>query len=276
LARYVRVRVRTALQKSRLPDLDYAVNPYVGCEHGCLYCYAPLYTRYREVAENWGGIVYVKENLIEVLAEEARRARRGVVGVSTVTDPYQPVEAEERLTRRAVELLLGEGYHVSLQTKSSLLLRDMDLLAGSRGRVDVGVTITTMRAEVAGLIEPGAPEPGERLRVLEEAARRGLDTWLFLGPIIPGVNDDEGQLGEVVEAAARTGSEVVYDFLRLKPGVAERLSRAGVHGGRLAASRSRRWRAGVEAVLARLCAAAGVECSPAFPRRVGGILDYLG
>ncbi len=277
MARYIRIRVKSALQRSGLPDIDYAVNPYVGCEHGCLYCYAPLYTRYREVAENWGSIVYVKENLIEVLAREARRARRGVVGVATITDPYQPVEAEERLTRRAVELLLREGYYVSLQTKSSLLLRDMDLLMSSPGHVDVGVTITTMRPEVARRIEPGAPEPGERFRVLEEVSRRGIETWLFLGPIVPGVNDGEDQLGEVVEAAARTGSELIYDFLSLKPGVAERLSRAGVPVEEVDVTRSRRWRGGVEDTLSRLCAAAGVKCSPAFPRKSGGgLLSYLG
>lgn len=270
MARYVRVKVKSALQRSGLPDLDYALNPYAGCIHGCLYCYAPLYTRYRDAAENWGQVVYIKENLVEVLVREVRSRRRGVVGVATITDPYQPVEREERLTRRAVDVLLRHGFHVSIQTKSDLVLRDLDLAVAHRGRVDVGLTVTTLDADTARLIEPAAPPPARRLRALREYSEAGVETWVFLGPVIPGINDDPESLEGVVEAAAEMGALLIYDYLRLKPGIAERLAAAGVSEETLRTASSRRWRRRVEETIRRLCVKHRALCSPAFqPKRVG-------
>lgn len=267
MARYVRVRVRSALQRSGLPDLDYAVNPYVGCEHACRYCYAPLYTRIREVAEEWGRVVYVKENLLEVLEREAAAKRRGIVGVATVTDPYQPVEARERLTRGALEILLGHGFHVSVQTKSDLVLRDLDVLTGRPEAVDVGFTVTTLSVEKASLLEPGAPPPYRRVEALRRIAGEGLETWVFLGPIVPGVNDDPESIRGVVAAAAEAGAEVLYDYLRLKPGVADRLAAAGLPGDSLRRAKSISWRRLVAGRVEAACRELGARCSPAFPPR---------
>ncbi|MEM2852825.1 MAG: hypothetical protein QW438_06515 [Ignisphaera sp.] len=97
--RVVEIEVRQALTKSGLPDLDYALNPYLGCGHGCLYCYAKIYTRLSEVVANWGKIIAVKKNLLDILTNEVERLKRGTVGIGTITDPYQPIEAIYRLTR---------------------------------------------------------------------------------------------------------------------------------------------------------------------------------
>jgi hypothetical protein len=129
---YKRIRVKTALSKSGLYDLDYAYNPYVGCFHGCVYCYARAYVRDEEVSRNWGTVVYIKENILEVLREEVKRKPRGVVGVSTLTDPYQPIEAGEGLTRRGIQVLLQGNFKVSIQTKSPLVTRDIDILKSYR------------------------------------------------------------------------------------------------------------------------------------------------
>ena len=92
---YRRIKVKQALSRSGLPDIDYALNPYAGCYHGCIYCYARAYTRYKDAAQNWGQVIYIKENIVDVLRKEVRRKKKGIVGISTITDPYQPIEKKE-------------------------------------------------------------------------------------------------------------------------------------------------------------------------------------
>ncbi len=210
------VRVRKALTRSGLPDLDYALNPYIGCTHGCIYCYARLYTDRDDVREKWGEVVLVKANLIELLRREASSIR-GVVGVGTVTDPYQPVEKEYGLTRKSLKVLLVRGLRVSIQTKSGLVTRDKDILVAHRGLVDVGFTITTLDEGAARWLEPGAPSPAERVKALEELSSAGIRTWIFYGPVIPGINDSDDVVEELLRLAASTNSILYYDSLHVKP-----------------------------------------------------------
>jgi len=266
LTTYKRIRVKTALTRSGLYDLDYALNPYAGCAHGCLYCYAKYYTRYPEVSQNWGRLVYVKENLLEALKRDLARLKLGVVGVSTITDPYQPIEREEVLTRRAIELLLAAGFEVSVQTKSDLVVRDLDVFSRYKERVDVGFTITSLNVEVASLLEPGAPPPERRIQALKAVSAEGVETWVFLGPIIPGYNDDVETIKEVVKVAAETGSTLLYDYLRLKPGIIEMISRSIPSlAPLLGRVRSRKWRLDVSRRVERICEELEVKFSPAFP-----------
>ena len=219
---YGEVRCRTALSKSRLPDLDYALNPYVGCQHGCLYCYARATLRDEAKALRWGRFVLVKKGLVERLAREVLRKPKGVVGLSTVTDPYQPIEARLRLTRRCLEILVRKGFPVSIQTKSKLVLRDLDLIKA--GKVDVGITITTMDDSLASMVEPRSSKPSERAEALRRLAEEGVETWVFLGPIIPRLNDSEESIRRVVEVAYETGSELIVDKLNLRKWVLEGLA----------------------------------------------------
>ncbi|RLE70362.1 MAG: radical SAM protein [Thermoprotei archaeon] len=262
MVRYARITVRQALSRSRLPDLDYALNPYAGCAHACVYCYARAYTRYREVAENWGEVVYVKRNLVELLEREVRVRRPGVVGVSTITDPYQPVEAEEELTRRCIELLSRKGFKVSIQTKSPLVTRDLDVMEARPEAFDVGFTITTMNEAVARIMEPRAPLPAARARAVEEVAKRGVKTWIFLGPILPGLNDDRDSIARVIEIAQRTGSKLYYDYLRVGEALRRsKLLRPEVYQLALKA-KSASWRRHIERVILEECDRRGVCCEP--------------
>lgn len=270
MPRYIRVRVSHALTKSGLYDLDYAYNPYSGCTHACLYCYARYYTPYKEAAENWGEVVYVKENIVEILSREVRRLKPGVVGVSTTTDPYQPVEADESLTRKGLEVILRAGFRVSIQTKSPLVTRDLDLLTLYRGVVDVGFTITTLDDDVASVIEPRAPPPSERGQALAKIAGAGLETWIFLGPILRGVNDSEESIREVAELALETGSKLYYDYLRLKPGLEMRLAPILAEYP-YAAQTPISWQRAVGERVERVCREVGVTCEPAFPPRKASI-----
>jgi DNA repair photolyase len=212
----IEIKVSKALYKSKLPDLDYSVNPYQGCAFGCIYCYARDFTGIQEAAVNWGEVVAVKVNFVEVLKKEILRgARKGVVGVSTITDPYMPIEAKYQLTRGSIELLLKYRFRVSIQTKSPLVLRDYYLLRHFREIVDVGMTITTMDPSLAKVIEPGAPHPLARARALEKLSKAWIYTWIFLGPIIPGLNDSEEHLEPVIEAASASDSLVVFDMFNI-------------------------------------------------------------
>jgi len=212
----IEIHVRRALARSGLGDLDYALNPYAGCYHACIYCYAREYTKIRDIVKRWGSIIAIKINIVDVLRKEIGKVKRGTVGIGTITDAYQPIEAEYRLTRRCIETLLGSGFHVSVQTKSSLIAKDLELLASRPSLVDVGFTITTLDNSTARFLEPRAPAPRDRVAALERIANTGIETWVFLGPIVPGYNDDPSGIEQVIEVAASTNSVLYYDKLRIK------------------------------------------------------------
>lgn len=215
-------KCRTALSPSRLPGLKYSLNPYFGCEHGCLYCYSPSVFRNEHVARTWGGFVKAKSNIADVLKKELSRKAKGTVGVSTVTDPYQPIESRLQLTRTCLETLKKHDFKVSIQTKSSLVLRDIDLISGPG--FEVGVTITTTDAGLAHEIEPRAAPPDARKQVLESYFEKKVETWIFLGPIIPHLNDHRENLEQIVRIAKATNSRLLFDKLNLRPWVMEKLT----------------------------------------------------
>ncbi|WP_053240504.1 SPL family radical SAM protein [Pyrobaculum islandicum] len=246
------IRVRRALTPSGLPEYDYALNPYVGCLHGCLYCYAQDYTKGPPGAA-WGHIVYVKANLLEVLRREAAQLKPGVVGLSTVTDPYQPPEAKYRLARGAIEILAEAGFHISVQTKSPLVLRDLDLFKRYRESVDVGITITAM-GDKALELEPAAPHPTARARAAARLAEEGVKVWIFLGPVVPGYNDSREDLAEVIKLAASIGAELIYDRYRPKPKAHARLPPA------YRQEAGTQWWTQVKKTIEELCREAGARC----------------
>ncbi len=209
---------RSALGVSALPGLDYCLNPYVGCSHGCIYCYARSYSLRRGRKEPWGSFVDMKRNLPKVLRKELLRKKRGVVGLSTITDAYQPVEEDARIARECLQTLLDSGFSVSIQTKSALVLRDLDLVTRHQDQVDVGFTITTMDRSISAKIEPGASSPVDRVGALRKLTDNGIATWIFLGPILPAVTDSG--LEEVLDAAKSIGAQrVLIDRLNIRPGV---------------------------------------------------------
>ncbi len=219
--RNIRIReieAKTALSRSGLPELYYSLNPYLGCLHGCRYCYAVDRTAHPEASENWGEVVAVRTNIAEVLAREVNTKRRGLVGISTITDPYQLVELKYRLTRSCISILLKHGFRVTIQTKSPLVVRDLDILRGKPGRVDVGLSLATLDQRVARVIDPFAPAPASRAHALSRIAEAGIDAWVFLGPIIPGMNDSEESLRKVLEFCSDNGLRVIYDTLTIYGG----------------------------------------------------------
>ncbi len=209
------IKVKTALSPSQLPGIEYALNPYRGCAHACIYCYAPSVIHWDK--GKWGDIVEAKINLPRILSKELRLMKKGVVGLGTITDPYQPAEKKYELTRRCLELLLLHDLPVCIQTKSSLVLRDIDLLK-EFSNIEVGITLTTLDERVREKMEPGASSADERLRALSRLRENGIKTWVFLGPLMPHITDVDA----LVDAIAAVKPEyVIVDRLRLKKGVWE-------------------------------------------------------
>lgn len=177
---------RSILTKSRIPGADYCVNPYVGCEHACVYCYADFMARYTGHEEPWGTFVDAKANAPEVLARELAKSRKkGRAMLSSVTDPYQPVERQWGLTRRCIELLIAHGFGVDVLTKSALVLRDIDLFLKAPDLVEVGLTITTDDDNIRRHFEPRASSIQSRVDALHKLHSAGIRTYVFVGPILP-------------------------------------------------------------------------------------------
>lgn len=198
------VVVRSVLVRSKV--FDYGLNPYVGCLHGCRYCYARFMRRFSGHREEWGEFVDVKVNAVELLRREVLRKSVGRVWVSGVCDPYQPVEARYGLTRACLEVLLGSGWPVFIQTKSHLVLRDLDLLERFRDNVEVTLSITTGDEYIRRIFEPNAPSIRRRLETLEKLHSRGIRTCVMIAPILPGAE-------EVVDAIEGLVDKVLLDRL---------------------------------------------------------------
>ena len=209
------IRCKTILGRSGIEGVDYAVNPYLGCAHGCAYCYARFMRRMGHRGEAWGSFVDVKVNALERLRAEAPRRRRGKVLLSSVTDPYQPLERRYGLTRGSLEILLEHQFPVSILTKSDLVLRDLDLIRGF-DVCDVGFTITVYDDEARKAFEPGASPVEARLAALKELSVEGIPTWAFIGPVLPYLTD-EG-LEPLLDELAGSVGHILFDRLNIKAG----------------------------------------------------------
>ena len=177
-------RVRSILSKSGIPGIDYCINPYVGCSHGCRYCYATFMKRFTGHREPWGSFVDVKINAPELLRRQITKAGRGNILISSVTDPYQPMEEKYRLTRQCLEVLSPSQFSVDILTKSPLVLRDLDLLKKFK-EIEVGITITTDEEEIKKIFEPRTPPIAARIQALKTLHEKGIKTYAFIGPLLP-------------------------------------------------------------------------------------------
>ena len=181
------VKTKTALVRSRIPGVEYVINPYTGCGHGCRYCYAVFmrkYSRQHKKAE-WGSFVEVKINIVDVLRDELSRKRKtGTAMLSSVCDPYQPTERRYRLTRQCIEALREHGWAIDVLTRSALVTRDTDLLASCIG-ASVGFSIPTDNDDVRKVLEPSSPTIGSRVHALQQLHEAGIRTWVFIAPMLP-------------------------------------------------------------------------------------------
>ena len=201
--------------KSGIGPVDYAINPYLGCSHSCVYCYARFMSRMGHVGEEWGSFVDVKENAVERLKIEVAKKKKGLVLLSSVTDPYQPIESEYELTRGCLEVLLEHQFPVDILTKSKLVLRDLDLIK-EFDFIEVGFTITSFNDNIGGVFEPGASSITERLKSLKTLSNQGIATYAFMGPVLPYLTDENLDL--LLDELASSVNRVMVDRLNIKSG----------------------------------------------------------
>jgi DNA repair photolyase len=175
---------KTILTKTAISGFDYCINPYVGCGHGCRYCYASFMKRFTGHLEPWGEFIDVKVNAPQLLKKQVKRTGQGIVALSTVTDPYQPIEKKYQLTRKCLEALLEAKLSVNLLTRSPLCLRDMDLFKQLE-RIEAGFSIATHDEGIKKIFEPYSPSIDSRVKALGVLHREKIRTYAFIGPMLP-------------------------------------------------------------------------------------------
>lgn len=185
------IEARSIITKSKLPDTDYVVNPYTGCQFGCGYCYASFMGRFAgESISDWGKYVHVKMNAVELFEKELlvllRKNPTAKILLSSVTDPYHAPESRHKLTRGILSVLVKYDYPglVSILTKSPSVLRDIDLLQKLKN-AEVGLTITTTDDKLAMILEERALPASKRMCALKELKTHGIKTYAFIGPLLP-------------------------------------------------------------------------------------------
>jgi DNA repair photolyase len=213
---------RKVITRNTSPDIpfDRSINPYRGCEHGCVYCFARPTHAYLGLSPglDFESKLYMKPDAPELLERElsARTYTPRTIAIGTNTDPYQPIERRYQIMRRILEVLERAGHPVGIVTKSNLVTRDIDILSrmASRKLVRVGISVTTLDPKLARVMEPRAPTPPRRLEALRELAAAGIPTTVMVAPIIPAINDAE--IERILDAAAACGVEAAgYVLLRL-------------------------------------------------------------
>jgi len=190
------VYAKTILSKSKVSD--YTINPYIGCEHGCIYCYARFMKRFTGHKESWGRFADVKINAATLLSNEIKKKQTGRVWISGVCDPYQPLEKKHKLTRRCLEILSKHDWPVTIQTKSPLVLRDIDLMK-KFNEIEAGLTITTADENIRKIFEPNSPTIKERIKTLEKLHSARIKTYAMIAPLLPGAEGLVTQLSEKVD-----------------------------------------------------------------------------
>jgi DNA repair photolyase len=213
---------RKIITRNDSPDIsfDRSINPYRGCEHGCVYCFARPTHAYLGLSPglDFESKLFMKPNAPELLERElsAPNYVPKVIAIGTNTDPYQPIERRYKIMRRILEVLDSAGHPVGIVTKSALVLRDLDILArmAKRDLVKVALSVTTLDAKLARTMEPRAATPQRRLDALRQLVKAGVPATVMVAPVIPALNDDE--IERILEAVAAAGvRHAGYVLLRL-------------------------------------------------------------
>lgn len=215
-------QARRIITRNQSPDIgfDRSINPYRGCEHGCIYCYARPTHAYMGLSPglDFESRLFAKPNAAALLAKELTNPRYQVkpIALGTNTDPYQPIERTQKITRSILEVLSEFNHPATITTKSALVLRDVDILSSmaERNLVKVGISITTLDKGLARRMEPRAPTPPRRIATLQKLVEAGVPSVVMFAPVIPALNDHE--MEKVLAAAHEAGvSGAGYVLLRL-------------------------------------------------------------
>ncbi len=220
-------QVKSAINYVRSPDLpfDRSINPYRGCEHGCIYCFARPSHAYLGLSPglDFETNLIARPNMAEILARELRSKtyRPATMAIGTNTDPYQPIERGHGIMRECLDVLDAFNHPVAIVTKGTLIERDIDILSrmAQRGLARVGVSVTTLDADLSRKMEPRVPVPARRLETIKRLSEAGIDVRIMMSPVVPGLTDHE--MESVLAAGHRAGAKAAsWIMLRLPREVA--------------------------------------------------------
>jgi DNA repair photolyase len=223
---YFTLPVRSLLNRCtsvRMP-FEWTINPYRGCEFACKYCYARYTHEFMEMRDgiDFERKIYIKQHAANLLRQELRQVKPGQeIAIGTATDPYQPAERRFEVTRAILEeLSLHSELELGIVTKSNLVVRDIDVLqrVARNNRLFVNVTITTMKTDLARILEPWAPRPDLRVEAIRQLNAAGVNAGAICAPVLPGITDSSRDLEAVVQAVAKAGGKYIFaNPLFLKP-----------------------------------------------------------
>ena len=202
---------KSIITKSNIPVIDYVINPYTGCTHSCIYCYAEFMIRFtNHKGEKWGEFLDVKTFDFNKIKAQKYNGKRLLL--SSVTDPYLPLEKKYQNTRKILEKLVDTEAEVSILTKSKLVTRDIDLFKQFKN-IKVGMSISTLDEDFAKIIERGASKPTDRIRALNQISDAGIETYLFISPYFPEITDFK----EIINRTKSNIEEYHLEKLNLRP-----------------------------------------------------------
>jgi len=202
---------KSIITKSNIPSIDYVINPYTGCQHGCIYCYAEFMIRFTgHKGDKWGQFLDVKKFDLNRIKPQKYNGKR--ILISSVTDPYIPLELKFQNTRKILEKLVGTKAEIVILTKSKFVERDIDLFKRFEN-VEVGISISTLDGNFAKIIEPGASKPDDRLNVVKKLRENELATYVFISPFFPGITD----FREIIEKSLDFTDYYMFENLNFRP-----------------------------------------------------------
>ena len=206
------IKAKSIIIKSGLPEGDFVINPYVGCMHGCVYCYARFMKRFTGHTEPWGEFVDVKINAPDLIPKDINRYKDKSIAIGSVTDPYQPIERKYKLTRKILEKLIPLQPHLDLMTKSDLVIRDVDLFKQFKDCIVV-ISLSILDEKLRKQLEPFSSSARARINALKKLYNAGIRTALFISPIFPYITDRK----EIINKTKNFVDEFWFENLNLYP-----------------------------------------------------------
>ncbi len=206
------IKAKSIITKSGLPGSDYVINPYVGCLHGCIYCYARFMKRFTNHKEPWGKFLDVKINAIDLVPKDTTKFKGKSIGISSVTDAYQPIERKYKLMRGILKKLVPLEPNLWILTKSDLIIRDIDLISQFKNCI-AGVSLSILDDKIKKEVEPLSSSAEKRIEAVKELKKAGIRTEIFISPIFPYLTDWKG----IVEKTKDFVDEFWFENLNLYP-----------------------------------------------------------
>lgn len=214
------IKAKSIITKSGLPDSDFVINPYIGCMHSCIYCYARFMKRFTGHIEPWGEFVDIKINAPDLIPKDTNKYKDKSITIGSVTDPYQPIERKYRITRKILERLIPLQPHLGLMTKSDLVVRDIDLFKQFKDCI-VALSLSVLDDKIRKELEPLSSSPSKRINALKEVHKNRIPTALFISPIFPEITDWK----KIINKTKSFVDEYWFENLNLYPSIKREIYR---------------------------------------------------